>query len=336
MKEAMFYSPDADAVVCGLCPHFCRIRDGRRGICRVRKNSGGTLIAESYGQISSMGFDPVEKKPLYHFYPGQIILSVGSVGCNLQCKFCQNWEISQTSCEDFGRLREADPGEIVDLAMQHEENIGIAYTYNEPAIWFEFMMDIAKPAAKKGLKNVMVTNGFITQEALEKSFEFIDAYSVDLKAFNEEFFKKLTKSRLQPVLEALKRISEAGKHLEVTNLVIPNRNDDPKEFRAMIDWIAENLGAETVLHISRYYPTYQLDEPATPEKELTDFYKMASRQLDYVYLGNIRTGKGQNTYCPKCKSLLIERSGYLADVSGLNDKGDCSKCGQPVIKYTEN
>jgi len=331
MKEALFCTVDEGVVHCNLCPHSCKINEGKRGICRVRKNVDGKLIAETYGQLCSINFDPIEKKPLYHYFPGSIILSVGSIGCNMHCKFCQNWEISQTNCNDFKFLRDATPEEIIRIATQKAENTGIAYTYNEPGIWFEYMMDIAALNSAAGLKNVMVTNGFISPEPLAYSFQSIDAYSVDLKAFTDEFYKTLTSSRLQPVLDALKMIRKAGKHLEITNLLITNQNDDPDEFSKMIQWISNELGRETILHISRYYPTYKLDEPATSEKILLQFYEIASGALDYVYLGNIRNQKGQHTLCPNCKSILIRRTGYQTLVEGLDRSGKCEFCGNPIL-----
>ncbi len=332
MKEALFYTKENGVVSCGLCPHFCKIKNNKRGICRVRKNVDGTLVAETYGQLCSLNFDPIEKKPLYHFYPGCIILSVGSIGCNLHCKFCQNWEISQTNCDDFDYLRDATPEQVLNIARQKGENIGIAYTYNEPGIWFEYMMDIARLASGSGLKNVMVTNGFITPEALASTFRYIDAYSVDLKAFSDEFYRKLTHAKLRPVLESLKQIHKSGKHLEITNLVITHQNDDPEQFHKMIDWIADQLGKETILHISRYYPTYQLDEPATSEKTLIRFYEIASRKLDYVYLGNVRGDIGQDTICPGCHTVAIKRSGYFTEIVGINLDGQCESCGYSIIK----
>lgn len=291
MKEASFYTSENGLISCNLCPHNCTIHDGKRGICRVRKNENGRLISESYGQICSMNFDPIEKKPLYHFFPGRIIFSAGSLGCNLHCKFCQNWEISQTGIEEFGNLRMASPPELINKALSRNNNIGIAYTYNEPTVWFEFMLETAKLAQKEGLKNVMVTNGFINQEPLEELFPYMDAFSVDLKAFNEEFYKTITASRLEPVLAALKMIRKSGRHLEITNLVITGTNDDEKEFTEMVNWIATELGRETVFHISRYFPMFKMDKETTSHEKLKNLYDIAREKLDYVYLGNLRTNE---------------------------------------------
>lgn len=331
MKEAAYYKTEGDRIRCSLCPHFCLIGEGKRGICGVRKNIGGKLYSENWGQVSSLNFDPIEKKPLYHFYPGRIIFSVGSIGCNLHCKFCQNWEISQTSCEDFDYLRQAKPEELLQHALNRDENIGIAFTYNEPAIWFEFMLDTAKLAKERGLKNVMVSNGFITPEPLAELIEVTDAFSIDLKAFTEGFYKNVTGSHLEPVLEALKQIRKSGRHLEITNLIIPNQNDDPADFISMIDWIEKELGPDTVLHISRYYPTYKMNEPATGTDIMEEFYKIATAKLQYVYLGNIRSNEGQHTFCPNCKSTLILREGYFTKITGLSPEGTCKHCNHPIL-----
>ena len=331
MKEAAFHTKENGHTRCSLCPHNCIVAEGKRGICRVRKNVNNTLISENYGLICSLNFDPIEKKPLYHFHPGSIILSAGSLGCNLHCKFCQNWEISQTGIEEFGNLRTASPEELINKALSRDNNIGIAYTYNEPTVWFEFMLETAKLAQKEGLKNVMVTNGFINPEPLEELFPYMDAFSVDLKAFNEKFYKTITASRLEPVLNALKVIRKSGRHLEITNLVITNTNDDKKDFAEMIDWIAGNLGKETVLHISRYFPMFKMDQEATSHAKLKTLYEIAAEKLDYVYLGNLRSGEGQNTFCPGCKTEVIERLGYDTRIIGLDADGRCRKCRQQVI-----
>jgi pyruvate formate lyase activating enzyme len=331
VKEASYYTTQNGKVECSLCPHDCLIAEGRRGICRVRKNVGGKLIAETWEQVCSLHFDPIEKKPLYHFYPGHTIFSVGSVGCNLHCKFCQNCEISQVSVVEFPYLKTISAEEILKIAKERKDNLGIAYTYNEPTVWFEFMEAIARQAKSHNLKNVMVTNGFINPEPLEDSLEFMDAYSLDLKAFDESFYKKITSSRLQPVLETLKTIKKSGKHFEITNLVITNTNDNPDEFKDMIDWIATELGKETVLHISRYHPTYKMNEPSTPETTLNLLFELASNKLDYVYLGNLHSDHGQNTYCSNCNSEVIKRTGYFTQVTGLDKDGNCKSCKNKVL-----
>jgi len=330
MKEALYYTAKTDYVQCTLCPHFCKIKEGKSGNCHVRKNIGRKLISESYNRICSINSDPIEKKPLYHFYPGKNILSIGSLGCNLHCKFCQNYEISQTSIKQYPYLKSADPSHLVDLALS-EDSVGIAYTYNEPTVWYEYMMDVAVLAHKQGLKNVMVTNGYINPKPLDELCKFIDAFSVDLKAFTNDFYKNLTSSSLQPVLDTLLQVNKSGKHLEITNLVIPNQNDDAFTFEKMASWIKKELGPDTVLHISRYYLTHKLDEPATPPETLENFYNIAKSYLHYVYIGNLHTDTGQNTYCPNCNTLTISRTGYFTKIENINQQGICTKCNNVVI-----
>ncbi len=318
---------------CHLCPHLCTIGDGKTGICRVRKNVQGALFLQTYGEVSSMGFDPIEKKPLYHFYPGSIIFSVGSYGCNLRCKFCQNSEISQDVPREFTAGRHYPPEEIVALAGEKKSNIGIAFTYNEPTVWFEYMMDIARLSRKAKMKNVVVTNGFISKEPLAELIEVTDAFNVDLKAFTEDFYLTQTMSKLEPVKESLLQIRRSGRHLEITNLVIPTRNDDKAIFEEMIRWIREVLGSDTVLHLSRYFPTYKMSEPPTPVETLQDLYALASAHLQYVYVGNSSGGDSSNTYCPSCHRKVIDRSRYDAWPTGLTKTGQCSHCGHQVLNH---
>ena len=333
--EALYYHKEEDnKVKCTLCPHNCIINDGKSGICRVRKNDSGVLYSRNYEMVSSIGFDPIEKKPLYHFYPSSEILSVGSLGCNLHCQFCQNWQISQTSVEGSQRVAEKiNVDEVIRLALSKKDNLGIAYTYNEPTIFYEFMLDVAKKAKENNLKNMMVTNGFINEHPLNELHEFMDAYSVDLKAFNDEFFIKYTKSKLNPVKEALINIAKADKHLEITNLVIPGLNDNPYEFEQMVRWIKEDLGKGTVLHISRYYPTYKLDIEQTSVDKMLELNNIANEYLDYVYLGNVLLAEGNNTHCPNCNEVLIKRTGYMVQKHSVNSEGDCLKCGTKVFKH---
>jgi pyruvate formate lyase activating enzyme len=331
MIEARYYNIKDGIAACQLCPHNCKLSEGQMGICRVRKNNAGKLISENYGKVCALHTDPIEKKPFYHFFPGANILSVGSIGCNLHCKFCQNWEISQSGSKEFTPLKTTEADDIISMALQQADNIGIAYTYNEPTVWIEFMLDVARIIKEKQMKNVMVTNGFINPGPLDHLLQYIDAFSVDLKAFTDDFYKTLTSSALAPVLKTLKTISKSDAHLEITNLVIPNRNDDPSDFMRMIDWIADEIGTGTVLHISRYFPTYKMDEPPTPEKKLLEFFRLARKKLDHVYLGNLRSGEHQNTFCPSCSTLSISRSGYFTEVVGLDHDGRCLNCNETVI-----
>ena len=331
MKEALYYTPEDDSVRCTLCPHNCLIAEGKRGICHVRKNIAGSLISENYGQLCSISTDPIEKKPLYHFFPGRPILSIGTMGCNLHCKFCQNFNISQSGIQSGINLQQSSPENIVLLAKNRPDNIGVAFTYNEPVIWFEFVLDTAKLVKEAGLCNVMVTNGYINPKPLQELLPLMDAFSVDLKAFSNDFYKKLTGSSLTPILKSLKQIRKAGKHLEITNLLISNQNDTRSEFKKMINWICNELGTDTVLHISRYFPTYQLDEPMTPENTLLEFFEIAHKKMPYVYLGNIKTEKGQATYCKSCKFPVVSRSGYSTRITAIDMQGNCQHCGEPIL-----
>jgi len=329
----MYYEKSADnSVVCRLCPHNCLIKDEDTGICRVRKNEGSRLISKCYGVVSAIHNDPIEKKPLYHFYPGRDILSIGGIGCNLKCSFCQNWEISQEATDYIDSYKIHTVDEIIAEALKSSTNIGIAYTYNEPTVWYEFMLDIAKEAHIKHLKNVMVTNGYINEEPLNELLKYMDAFNVDLKAFNDSFYRKITKSELMPVLKSIKQISESGRHMEITNLVIPTLNDDEEEFREMVKWIATETGKDTVLHISRYFPNYKMHIESTPRHILDKFYKIAREYLNYVYVGNVTYDpRKSSTYCSECGSEIIERTGYSTYMTGVDESGRCKHCGNNVV-----
>ncbi|MFP4620544.1 MAG: AmmeMemoRadiSam system radical SAM enzyme [Bacteroidales bacterium] len=332
MREALYYKKlDTKTVQCILCPHNCKIKDQKRGICGVRKNAGSTLYSENYGLVTGLGFDPIEKKPLYHYHPGTNILSLGSIGCNLKCFFCQNWEISQATPDDISRKHLHEVKDIVNLAIGREDNLGIAYTYNEPVIFYEFMLDVAKKIKEKGLKNVVVTNGFINPEPLDELMDYIDAFSIDLKGFTNEFYRKYTKSSFDPIKETLKRIRNNGNFLEVINLIIPALNDDAGEFEEMLKWMRDHLGENTVLHISRYFPSYKSTIEPTPPAKLKEFYDMASEYLNYVYVGNIMLEEGRNTYCHRCGALLVKREGFSTRIPGLDEEGKCIHCGNKVF-----
>lgn len=291
------------------------------------------MIAENHGLISAAHVDPIEKKPLYHFYPGRPILSLGTAGCNLHCLFCQNWEISQSTVEEVP-LQPLSPAQAIEAARRIENNIGIAYTYNEPIIWYEYVEDTARLAAQAGLKNVMVTNGYVNPEPLKEMIPLIDAFSVDLKGFREEFYRKYTKSRLEPVLESLKMIRESGKHLEITNLVVTGLNDDPDEFERLTDWVAGELGGRTILHISRYFPAWKMHNEPTPLSTLYRFYEIARKKLDFVFLGNVPGTEGrEDTLCPRCGATVIRRTGYVTRITGLDHEGRCTSCGEKVLEH---
>lgn len=334
MKEAAYYNRVEDNnIQCVLCPHKCYIHEGERGKCLVRLNDQGRLYAENYNLISALNFDPIEKKPLYHFYPGSKILSIGTVGCNFSCGFCQNCDISQKTVDEYPGLMEYHTRSLIEMARAEAGNIGLAYTYNEPAIYYEFMMDLAAMTREAGLKNVMVTNGFIETKPLSDLLQFIDAFNVDLKSFDPGFYKQRTGGRLQPVLKTLERIRSSGKHLELTNLVIPGLNDNVSTFRDMIGWIHDNLGINTVLHLSRYHPAYKYQIPATPEPTMHKLYEIAGEKLPFVYLGNIRINSGNNTHCPDCGGVLIKRAGYIVSVSGIQKNNVCKTCGADLKQF---
>lgn len=334
MEEAKFYTKTGNnKVICNLCPHNCLISPGQRGSCGIRKNINGELFTEIYEKIAAINFDPIEKKPLYHFYPGRKILSIGTIGCNLHCKFCQNYDISQTNIDEFPYLKNYTSDEIINIALQKSDNIGIAYTYNEPIIWYEFVLETAKKAQAKNLKNVMVTNGYINKKPLEELMPYIDAFSVDLKAFTEDFYKEITLSKLEPVKETLKTIYKNHKHLEITNLIIPGLNDDEKIFKDMVLWIANELDKDIVLHLSRYFPTYKLDINPTPISTLESLHNIAKQFLNNVYLGNVQGLEKDNTYCKKCKKVVIKRTGYYTDIMGVDKNGNCIFCGNKILKY---
>lgn len=330
----MFYQKIKRKVQCNICPHNCVLQEGKVGLCGVRQNLGGRIKCRTYGKISGYAFDPIEKKPLYHYYPGSKILSIGSYGCNLKCNFCQNWQISQACNIENLPDNSTNVNDIISEAKNEPNNIGIAFTYNEPTVWYEFMYDIAILAYEKSLKNVVVSNGFINQQPLEELVKYVDAFNIDLKSFSESFYREMTGSDLQPVLKALEIIKENGKHLEITNLVIPGKNDDIDVFIELIDWISNKLGADTILHISRYFPKYKQSLPYTPEETLNTLLKIATEKLNYVYVGNIANMDYSNTNCPQCNSVLIERNGYNIKFTNNYFQGNCDRCGVEIIRDT--
>jgi pyruvate formate lyase activating enzyme len=283
VKEALFYETLVDNKVrCLLCPKTCLISPEGFGFCGVRQNQGGKLYSLNYAQITSLALDPIEKKPLYHYHPREYILSLGTRGCNLACLFCQNWSISQGS--DVPLEHMSCEG-IIKQAKRYK-SFGIAYTYNEPVIWYEFVLDTAILSKKEGLENVLVTNGYINPEPLEKLLPYIDAMNIDLKSMEDEFYQKFCKGSLEPVLETIKRAHQAC-HIELTNLIIPGLNDKEENFNKLVNWIYENLGPEVPLHFSRYFPCYKMDLPPTPLDRLKRAEEIARKKLKYVYLGNI-------------------------------------------------
>ncbi len=316
---------------CLLCPHRCKLAQGHTGICGIRRNTGDIIELLTYGVISGYALDPVEKKPLYHFFPGYNILSVGSFGCNMKCDFCQNFHISQNFPERYNNR--TSPERILEDALSARRNIGIAFTYNEPAIWFEFMRDTALMAKREGLTTAMVSNGYINTEPLKEVLSFIDAFNIDLKAFNDNFYKKLTGAEIEPVLNSMKQIAAAGRHLEITTLIIPGQNDNENEMASQSEWIAGELGRDVPLHLSRYFPTFKRDDPATSQETLARLYEIASENLDHVYIGNSLSEKGQNTFCNKCSTMVTKRSGFDTELINLDSEGRCKVCGTLIYKH---
>ena len=320
-REALFYDKlDDGRVRCRLCPNLCVIGDGSPGRCMVRKNESGKLFTHSYGNTVTVAIDPIEKKPLYHFYPGTQITSTGANGCNLKCLHCQNWTISQEET----RTTNVTPEQLVQAALDND-SIGIAFTYTEPMIWFEYIMDAAPLCREVGLKVVLVTNGYVNEAPLEELLAVTDAMNVDLKGIRPEFYKRICKGKIEPILSNIRRIAGAGVHLEVTNLVIPTLNDADDDLSALADFVA-SVSEMIPLHLSAYRPEYKLDIPATPLETLLRAQEIAEKRLKYVYLGNVRAPGGGDTRCPSCGSLLINGSGYRRLTSGL-DGTRCRACG---------
>ena len=282
MREALYYEKiHGKRAHCHLCPYECNIPPGGKGSCGVRQNIDGVLYSLVYGKTTGIALDPIEKKPLYHYHPGEKILSLGTRGCNFHCNFCQNWHISQ---EVDGPVENITSEEVVERAKELH-SFGIAYTYNEPFIWYEFVLDTAKLARQNKLENVLVTNGFVNPGPLEGMLPYINAMNIDLKAFDEDFYIKICKGRLKPVLDVIK-ISAKACHVELTNLLIPTLNDSESSVRKMVDWIYSNLGPEVPLHLSRYFPCYNMDIAPTPIDTLKRAERIAKEKLKYVYIGN--------------------------------------------------
>jgi len=302
----------------------------KEGICKVRRNVNKVLYSLNYGVVTAINIDPIEKKPLYHFWPGSKILSIGTKGCNFKCIFCQNHHISQRDIQDNDFVDNYHPEQIIDIALRQKNNIGIAYTYNEPIIWYEFVLDTAKLANKKGLKNVMVTNGFINQKPLKDLLKYIDAFNIDLKFFDDYAYNKYTGGKLINVLETIKTVKSSGKHFEITHLIVTDLNDNIEQFSKMVNWIANNVGINTPLHISRYFPSYKYSASPTDLRIIDDFYNIAKNKLNFVYKGNV-IGNGSSTFCPSCKKELIKREGYFVTLNNMDDKGNCKFCGEKII-----
>jgi pyruvate formate lyase activating enzyme len=322
---------DESKTSCLLCPRKCIISSGEAGFCRIRINREGKIINEAYRLYSGVSFDPIEKKPLYHYYPGSTILSVGSVGCNMHCQWCQNCEISQTGITGSRELLKLSPNDLLKMAFRDSRNIGIAYTYNEPTINFETIIEVGPLFRQEGLKNVFVTNAFISDAVLMEYLKFADAFNVDVKVFDKKTHIKFTGATLEPILSNLIAIKTAGCHLELTYLLIPEVNDDVESFKEFINWINIKLGLDTVFHISRYFPRYNFSNPPTSHDLLEKFYAIAHEKLNFVYIGNYLMHESENTYCPACGELLIIRRGYSTEIIKGYNAGICTKCDSKVF-----
>jgi pyruvate formate lyase activating enzyme len=328
--EALFYKKlSGGGIECGICPRHCRVTDLERGYCGTRENRGDVYCTLVYGKPCSLNIDPIEKKPLFHFYPGTTALSLATAGCNVNCKFCQNWEISQSRPEQTESI-DLSPQGAVDLAIQRKAP-NIAYTYSEPTIFYEYMRAIAEFGRQRGIRSVMITGGYIEEEPLRQLLPHLDAIKVDLKGIREDYYKSIVGGELKPVLERLVQIRKSEVWLEIVTLVVPTLNDTDAEFRELSKWIQTNLGSDVPLHFSQFYPQYLLKNlPPTPQSTLERAHSIAqSEGLEYVYLGNLPGHPAESTYCPKCRELLIERSGFRIARNNLSGN-HCPKCKHEI------
>ncbi len=310
---------------CLLCPRACLWNDGSPlGTCRIRGLVDGEPALPGYGQCVSLAIDPIEKKPLYHFLPGSRILSTGPAGCNLSCEFCQNWTISQN---DGAPTRYVPPEELAEMALSRGSR-GVAFTYTEPTIWYEYIEDTAPLVHDGGGAVVMVSNGYVSPEPLEQYLKLTDAWNVDLKSWTDGFYSRLCGGHLQPVLRTIRTVAASTAHLEVTLLIIPGENDGPEEWEGMAAWLAENAGPEVPVHLSRYFPHYRHDGEVTPKQMLAEAREVFSRRMHHVYLGNVAGGE-RDTVCPECGGVLVSRRGYQGSNVGV-EEGRCSSCGAEV------
>ncbi len=328
--QALYYKKLPDkSIKCLLCPRACIVSNKKRGFCRVRENRDGEYYSLAHSNPCAVHIDPIEKKPLFHFLPGTTALSIATAGCNLTCKNCQNWDISQASPDQTANF-ELSPEQIVELAITYKTPT-IAYTYTEPTIFYEYMLDTAKQAKKKGLLNIYHSNGYINQEPLSELTPYLDGANIDLKAMSDEFYKNITGGTLNPVLDTLKNLKKQGVWLEITNLVIPGKNDSEAMLKDLCSWIRQELGSDTPIHFSRFYPQYKLQNLAPTSIEVLKNAAVIARDfgLEYVYIGNVPGLPEENTYCPVCNTLIIKRKGYQITEINLN-KGKCKSCNVEI------
>lgn len=323
MKEAKWYEElKEEKVKCNLCPHNCVLAADQTGICGARENQAGKLITKIYGQASATAIDPIEKKPLFHFYPGGEVLSLGTVGCNLKCKFCQNYHIAHNYNAKTEFLA---PEDVVSLA-EDKELLGVAYTYSEPLIWYEYLLDTVKLIQEAGMKNVLVTNGLINPEPLKELLPYIDGLNVDLKAFTDDFYQKMCQGALEPVKKTIKLANQTAL-VEVTTLLIPGLNDSEAEIKELVNWVAD-INENIPLHFSRYFPKHKLEREPTPIETLLAAKEIAEEKLNFVYLGNLREQKYRNTYCYECDHLLVKRGWRGVEIN--LQANSCPECGADI------
>lgn len=325
-KEAMLYDKVDKALNCKICERRCVISQGKTGFCKMRENEDDKLYTLNYAAVSSAAVDPIEKKPLYHFLPGSMVFSLGSVGCNFRCKHCQNWGIAQTELENTP-TRDIPPEDAIRLAKEYECQ-SISWTYNEPTMWFEYTLDSAKIAKKEDIKTVYVTNGYMTEESFEEIRPYLDAANIDLKGMTDKFYRDLCDAKLQPVLNNILRMHDAQIHIEITNLVIPGYNDSDEDIQSLVKFLAEEVGVEVPLHFTRFYPQYKMHQvPPTEVKVLEKAYRMAKEAgIKYVYMGNVPSVDGANTYCPQCGEAIIKRDGFSVLSDEIKKTRKCPKC----------
>ncbi len=330
-ERSPYFEPLSDQMIrCTLCPHGCEVGPAERGLCEVRENIDGQYYSMVYGNPCAVQIDPIEKKPFYHVLPASRAFSLATAGCNFDCKFCQNWEISQARPDDTYNYK-LSPDQVISGALQYKSEV-IASTYVEPVIFIEYMLEIGRLAKSQPLLKVMHSNGFINEKPLGDLCDVLDAACIDLKGFTEDFYQTMTEGSLAPVLNTLKILKSRSVHTEIVNLMVPGKNDDMQQVRSMCKWIRKELGPDIPLHFSRFYPRYRLKSiPPTPVSTIEKAKEVAEDEgLRFVYVGNVPEHSGGHTYCPKCKKMLIRRIGYRVKVQGLND-GKCQNCGQDIV-----
>jgi pyruvate formate lyase activating enzyme len=328
--EAKFYQRlENRKIKCKLCPRECTVGDKERGYCGVRENRGGTYYTLVHSRVAAAHVDPVEKKPLFHYLPGTTAFSLGTAGCNVNCKFCQNWDISQSRPEQVP-AQYAPPQRVAELAKQYSCPT-IAFTYSEPVVFAEYLMDAADAGHEAGIRSIVVSNGFIQEDALKTAYGKMDAVKIDLKSFSESYYRQVVTGQLKPVLDTLVNLHKLGKWTEIVYLVLPTLNDSDQEFRGLAQWVKANLGADVPLHFTQFHPEYLLKNlPITPVPTLERAKAIADAEgLHYVYIGNVPGHPAQNTYCPKCRKMLVERVGFTAGQM-LIEKNRCPFCQQPI------